>query len=51
MIKTLLKYRRTLRLYFVIKSFLVLMYQVLAIRSISAIFTNDAHYIYKKNVL
>jgi hypothetical protein len=43
MVKRLLKYRRTLRLYFVIKSFFSLMWSVFAVRSISSIFTDDAH--------
>ena len=33
------------KLYFLTKSFLNLMFSVLAIRSITSIFTNDAHYI------
>jgi len=47
----LLKYRKTLRLYFVIKRFLIDMYNAWAIRSISAIFNHPAHGIIRKNVL
>jgi len=47
----LLKYRKILRLYFIIKSFFSLMYSLLGFRCIGAIFIHEAHGIIRKNVL